>query len=96
MGFGGSQGVIGTTLYSRTNNVSFVVGAIGRSTNNTVQITTSLLLEGHIQFIGYYNSNVKKIVGSYSTMSGRELVDTTNLFFWKRSDAGSNNSEVPD
>ena len=96
VGFGGNQQTTGTTVNSSASSLNYVGGAIGKSTNNTVQITTSLLLEGHIQFIGRNDNSVKKVIGSASTVSGNNLVDKTNLYFWMRTNADSENTVAPD
>lgn len=96
VGFGGNQQTTGTTVNSSASSLNYVGGAIGKSTNNTVQITTSLLLEGHIQFTGRYNNSVRKIIGSASTVLGDSLVDKSNLYFWMRTNADSGNTVAPD
>lgn len=96
VGFGGNQQTTGTTVNSSASSLNYVGGAIGKSTNNTIQISTSLLLEGHIQFIGRNDNSVKKVVGSASTVSGNNLVDKPNLYFWMRTNAGSENTVAPD
>ena len=96
VGFGGNQRTTGTTVNSSATTINYVGGAIGKSTNNTIQILTSLLLEGHIQFTGRNDNSVKKVIGSASTVSGNNLVDKSNLYFWMRPNAGSENTVAPD
>lgn len=94
--FGGNQQTTGTTVNSSASSLNYVGGVIGKSTNDTIQISTSLLLEGHIQFIGRNDNSVKKVVGSAAAVSGNNLVDKTNLYFWMKTNAGSENTVAPD
>ena len=49
VGFGGSQQTTGTTVNSSASTLNYAGGAIVKSTNNTIQISTSLQLKGHIR-----------------------------------------------
>ena len=88
--FGGSQGETGTEV-SITNSCPYVGAAIGCSTSS-VQIVNSLLIEGNIQFVGNPFDYVKKVIGKSSSVSGQGYINTTNLFFWKKS--GENGTPI--
>ena len=93
--FGGNESVTGTSIVSDAN-LTCVGAAIGFSSSNTVQFATSLLLAGHIQFIGVRNDNVKRVIGktSSSSVSGQGVVNVENLYLWKKVDANGANNRV--
>lgn len=95
VGFGGNQNEVGT-LVKTTCSYSYCGAAIGRTSNDSVQIETALLLEGHLQFVGDPYNNVKKMVGSSPKVRGKDLLSMDNLFVWKKLSMNGTNVQVTD
>lgn len=95
VGFGGNQDDFGTEIIEECDN-SYVGAAIGRALSNTTRMENSFILEGHVNFTGANNSNVKRVMGSHRIVYGTSVINSSNFYLWKRNNTRNTYTVVRD